>query len=370
VRRGGPRLFLLFTFYLLPILPTSSESSASSVSSESFSILHSPVLEQVEAQLVDLGFDPFVPSIPLARRLARRRKALREGMFVHALPGGREFHLAGSTDVSQRILRDIADESDIAATAFLQGEMALLSHVETQVLSLLRRRGARVRGVLRPSSDGWQPDLHRLVPWLGRPKEVFEEAPPPRAPEDLARFDDRIVALRAHPRFDTRLFDLLSAYIRRCVPEPSATEGEFWALTCLTRAYRDDPERKTLARLSVRRPEVLSVIPAADDADRDAAEIAFTVAEDAFERGDLFALSATCAANVFEGGFRTADFPHARLEVGSYADARRLLRHPRFIKACRLANLRLMRAGQLHPHVAAAHNHRLVQAALSRFPVR
>ena len=34
------------------------------------------------------------------------------------------------------------------------------------------------------------------------------------------------------------------------------------------------------------------------------------------------------------------------------------------------ANLRLMRAGQLHPHVAAAHNHRLVQAALSRFPLR
>ena len=135
-------------------------------------------------------------------------------------------------------------------------------------------------------------------------------------------------------------------------------------------AYRDDPERKTLARLSVRRPEVLSVIPADEGADRDAAEIAFTVAEDGLEPGDLFALSATCAANVFEGGFRTADFPHARLEVGTYADARRLLRHPRFIKACRLANLRLMRAGQLHPHVAAAHNHRLVQAALSRFPVR
>lgn len=332
--------------------------------------MHSPILEQVEAQLVDLGFDPFVPSLTLARRLARRRKALREGMFVHALPGGREFYLAGSTNVAERTLRDIADEADIAATAFLQGEMALLAHIETQVLSLLRRRGARVRGVLRPSSEGWQPDLHRLVPWLGRPKEVFEAPPPPRGEDALARFDGRTAELRAHPRFDTRLFDLLSAYIRRCLPDPAATEGEFWSLTCLTRAYRDDPERKTLARLTVRRPEVLSVIPAAEGADRDAAEIAFTVAEDGLEPGDLFALSATCAANVFEGGFRTADFPHARLEVGSYADARRLLRHPRFIKACRLANLRLMRAGQLHPHVAAAHNHRLVQAALSRFPVR
>ena len=332
--------------------------------------MHSSILEQVEAQLADLGFDPFVPSLTLARRLARRRKALREGMFVHALPGGREFYLAGSTDVAERTLRDIADEADIAATAFLQGEMALLAHVETQVLSLLRRRGARVRGVLRPSAAGWQPDLHRLVPWLGRAKEVFEAPPPPRGEDELARFDERTAELRAHPRFDTRLFDLLSAYIRRCVPDPAATEGEFWSLTCLTRAYRDDPERKTLARLTVRRPEVLSVIPAAEGADCDAAEIAFTVAEDGLEPGDLFALSATCAANVFEGGFRTADFPHARLEVGSYADARRLLRHPRFIKACRLANLRLMRAGQLHPHVAAAHNHRLVQAALSRFPVR
>ena len=332
--------------------------------------MSSPILEQVEAQLADLGFDPFVPSLTLARRLARRRRSLREGMFVHARPGGREFYLAGSTNVAERILRDIADEADIASTAFLQGEMALLAHVETQVLTLLRRRGARVRGVLRPSAAGWQPDLHRLVPWLSRPKVVFEEAPPPREPEDLARFDDRIGELRAHPRFDLRLFDLLSAYIRRCVPDPADTEGEFWALTCLTRAYRDDPERKTLARLSVRRPEVLSVIPAAEDAGRDEAEVAFTVAEDAFEGSDLFVLSRVHAANVFETPFRTADFPHVRVEVGTYADARALLRKPAFVKACRLANLRLMRAGHLHPHVAAAHNHRLVQAALSRFPLR
>ncbi len=332
--------------------------------------MHSPILEQVEAQLADLGFDPFVPSLTLARRLARRRKSLREGMFVHALPGGKEFYLAGSTDVAQRILRDVADEADIASTAFLQGEMALLAHVETQVLSLLRRRGARVRGVLRPSSAGWQPDLHRLVPWLSRPDDVFEGPPPPRSAEDLGRFDDRMAELRAHPRFGDRLLDLLSAYVRRCVPAPADTEGEFWALTCLTRAYRDDPERRTLARLSVRRPEMLTVIPADEGAPPGAAEIAFTVAEDGFERGDLFALSSTCAANLFEAGFRTADFPHVRLEVGTYSDARRLLRHPRFVKACRLANLRLMRAGQLHPHVAAAHNHRLVQAALSRFPLR
>ena len=329
----------------------------------------SAVLEQVEAQLVDLGFDPFVPSLTLARRLMRRGRARREGMFVHALPGGREFYLAGSTDVAARILRDIADEAELGGTAFLQGEMALLAHIETQVLALLRRRGARVRGVLRPSPAGWQPDLHRLVPWLSRPGDVFDRPPPPRSAEELARFDDRMAALRAHPRFDERLLDLLSAYIRRCLPDPAATEGVFWSLTCLTRAYRDDPASLTLARLSVRRPEVLTVIPAGKGSPRGAATVAFTVAEDALEEASPFLFGA-CDATMYEGGFRTADFPHARVEVGTYADARRLLRDPAFVKACRLANLRLMRAGPLHPHVAAAHNHRLVQAALSRMPLR
>ena len=329
----------------------------------------SAVLEQVEAQLVDLGFEPFAPSLRLARRLLRGRRCRREGMFVHALPGGREFYLAGSTDVAARILRDLADETDVEATAFLQGEMALLSHVETQVLALLRRRGARVRGVLRPSPEGWQPDIPRLVRWLRRPSAVHDGAPPPRTPEELGRFDDRMAELRAHPRFDERLLDLLSAYIRRCLPDPAETEGAFWALTCLTRAYRDDPESRTLARLSVRRPEVLSVVPAVSGSPRGEARVAFTVAEDALEDASPF-LAGACGAEVYEGAFRTADFPHVRFEVGSYADARRLLRDADFVRACRLANLRLMRAGPLHDHVAAAHNHRLVQAALSRLPLR
>lgn len=330
----------------------------------------STVLEQVEARLVEMGFSPFDSSIPLARRLLRRRKALREGLFVHALPGGREFHLGASTDVGARILRDIADEADIDATAFLPGDMPLLANAEIGVLRHLRAMRAKVRGTLLEPPGDWRLDLPRLVRWV-RDREALFDAPPPRRPAaELRRFDARMRALRAHPRFDERLLDLLSAYVRRCLPDPAQTEGIFWSMTCLTQAYTHPPEPRTLARISVRRPAVLTVLPAAEDEAEDAAEIHLLIAPEALSSSELRRVNATPGLSADAGVYRTADFPHCLVNIPSYSAARRLLRIPGFVRACRLANLRLMRAGDLHPHVAAAHNHRLVQAALSRLPLR
>lgn len=324
------------------------------------------VTEQVEARLVELGFEPFRPSLPLARRILRRRKGLREGLFVHVLPGGRDFYLGTSLDVGQRILRDLADEADVAATAFLQGDMALLAWAEADVLRHLRRMRANVLGILRPPVGAWQLDLPRLAKWAADPRAIFDAPPPPRDLAELARFDDRMAELRAHPRFDDRLLDLLSAYIRRCLPDPADTEGVFWSMTCLTQAYAGDPDKRTLARLSVRRPAMLTVLPAATGSPKGEAEIHLTFAPEVIEPADFIRIHAVPTIGYVEQPYRTADFLHLQAVVGSYQDARRLLRIPAFIRAVRLANLRLLRAGPLHPHVAAAHNHRLVQAALSR----
>jgi len=330
----------------------------------------SAVLEQVEARLAEMGFSPFAPSIPLARRILRRRKALREGLFVHALPGGRDFHLGISTDVGARILRDIADESDVESTAFLPGDVTLLADAELHVLRHLRQMRAKVRGTLLEPPGDWRLDLPRMLRWLNDREALFDAPPPRRAAAQLRRFDARMRQLREHPRFDDRLLDLLSAYVRRCLPDPARTEGVFWSMTCLTQAYASEPESRTLARISVRRPAVLTVLPAAEDSPADEAEISLLVAPEVLGAADLRRVNATPGLRAPTDVFRTADFPHTQVTVHAYADARRLLRIPGFVRACRLANLRLMRAGDLHPHVAAAHNHRLVQAALSRLPLR
>jgi hypothetical protein len=330
----------------------------------------SAVLEQVEARLVEMGFSPFTPSIPLARRILRRRKALREGLFVHALPGGRDFHLGISTDVGARILRDIADESDVESTAFLPGDMTLLADAELGVLRHLRQMRARVRGTLLEPPGEWRLDLPRMLRWLNDREALFDSPPPRRTAAQLRKFDDRMGELRAHPRFDDRLLDLLSAYVRRCLPDPAQTEGVFWSMTCLTQAYANEPESRTLARISVRRPAVLTVLPVDEDSPTEEAKISILLAPEVLGAADLRRINATPGLRAPTEVFRTADFPHTQVTVHTYADARRLLRIPGFVRACRLANLRLMRAGDLHPHVAAAHNHRLVQAALSRLPLR
>ena len=331
--------------------------------------MSSSILEQVEAQLVDLGFDPFEPTLKLARRLLRGRKSGREGLFVHALPGGREFYLGTSVDVATRVLRDLADEGDIESTAFIQGEISLLAWIETDILRRIRRHRGLIRGTIQPAPGGWQLDLPALSEWVRRTQRVFDRPPPPRPVEELAAFDARMEELRAHPRFDDRLLDLFSAYIRRCLPDPLATEGVFWSLTCRTPVGSAHPEAKTLARLSVRRPEVLGVLPAPEAAPRDAAVITMTVASEVLDPRAFARLHALPSLEIRENVYRTADFPHHHFTVHSYKEARRMLRIPAFIQACRLANLRLMRAGTLHPHVAAAHNHRLVQATLSRMPL-
>lgn len=330
----------------------------------------SAVLEQVEARLVEMGFEPFAPSLTLARRILRRRKSLREGLFVHALPGGRDFHLGISTDVGARILRDIADEAEVETTAFLPGDATLLADGELGVLRHLRQMRARVRGTLLEPAGEWRLNLPRMLRWLDDREALFDSPPPRRAAAQLRKFDARMGELRAHPRFDERLLDLLSAYVRRCLPDPAQTEGVFWSMTCLTQAYANQPEPRTLARISVRRPAVLTVLPADAGDPADEAEISILVAPEAIGDADLRRVNATPGLGVLTDVFRTADFPHAQAVVRSYDAARRLLRIPGFVRACRLANLRLMRAGDLHPHVAAAHNHRLVQAALSRLPLR
>lgn len=327
------------------------------------------VLEQVEARLVEMGFEPFVPSLTLARRVLRRRRSAREGLFVHALPGGRDFHLGLSTDVGARILRDLADEADVEATAFLPGDVLLLAAREPRVLRHLREMRARVLGTLCEPPGPWRLDLRRLLAWVRDPEALFDAPPPRRAAAQLRRFDSRMSALRAHPRFDERLLDLLSAYLRRCLPDPAQTEGVFWSLTCLTQAFAGQPDRLTLARLSVRRPAVLTVLPAPDGSPPDEAEVRMLLAPEALAAGELRRVNAVPDLEAHSDVYRTADFPHVQVVVRSYAAARRLLRNRGFVRACRLANLRLMRAGDLHPHVAAAHNHRLVQAALSRLPL-
>lgn len=330
----------------------------------------SAVLEQVEARLVEMGFEPFIPSLTLARRILRRRKALREGLFVHALPGGREFYLGTSMDVGARILRDIADEAEVERTAFLPGDMSLLADEELGVLRHLRQMRAQVRGTLLEPPGDWRLDLPRMLRWLDDPEALFDSPPPRRAAAQLRKFDSRMGELRAHPRFDDRLLDLLSAYVRRCLPDPAQTEGVFWSMTCLTQAYANQPEPRTLARISVRRPAVLTVLPAPEGSPPDEAEISILLASEVMGDRDLRRINTTPGLGVVVDVFRTADFPHTQVVVPTYSAARRLLRIPGFVRGCRLANLRLMRAGDLHPHVAAAHNHRLVQAALSRLPLR
>jgi hypothetical protein len=343
-------------------------------------------LQEVQELLVPRGFSPFRPSEELMDELKELAEGERRGIYVHVLHGGSHFYVGLSVDVRVRYQQHLETYGEIEHSSFLLvPEPDDLAPVEMEYITLLREKGATLLNVLipfevKPSLEseeerddrrqnekeeifgdylngGWDTDL--------RGYQTF--GPTAYRPEELPKFAKRYASLLAHPGYKEDLVDFVSYFIRTVIPSADVTQSKFWSLNCMTETSRDGSE-DALFRVSVQRPEILSILWNKPGDGIAPYCFTFTMAYGPFDRLDFKALFKITGGDGYESPFKTARFPHLHIEVDTLDKAWQILAVPGFRRALRQCAWLLMQQGKMQSRLGQAHCLPLCSDVFSRQP--
>lgn len=329
-------------------------------------------VRKVEACIRERGFCPFKPSSDFMKELRARKPAERRGIYIHVMPGLDKFYVGKSIDVLERYKQHKETYGQIELTSFLPVPEAELGPVEEEHIAKLRELGVTLLNILLPDEDLGSADIAEILnektleDWVFDPKAVWRGAAKVHEAAKYARFDAKYSKLLSHPRRSDELYDLLNHYVRTCIPRPDRTEGTFWTLNCLTNAFRRHPSR-ALFRISVHRPEVLTVVDNPKDPKMPPFAIMFTIDSEVMTPAEH--RSFRKIPDVTEGYddvYRSAPFPHHRVSALSVESARALMRHKGFVRSAKACVAQLITQGQVPRNFTQSHCLPLVRDILSR----
>jgi hypothetical protein len=277
-------------------------------------------------------------------------------------------------DVRARYQQHLETYGEIEHSSFLLvPEPDDLAPVEMEHIALLRDAGATLLNVLQPAKDmsaeevAEMFDADKQEEWLDDMTAYFDGSHREYNPEEMPRFEKRYSDLLAHKNYSEELIDLLSYFIRTCMPTPDKSEGYLWTLNCLTNAFQKHSAR-ALFRISVHRPEVLTVVVNDKDPEMPRFFIMFTVAQNCVAPEDIQTLTDIPDVKITEVDYKTAKFPHVRINADSIDAAWRLFANPGFLRAMKKSVFELMRSGQTPKNFSQSHCLPLCQQVMSRKP--
>jgi len=330
-------------------------------------------LQKIQQVLEKRGFGSFRPSAELMDELEQLGKGGRRGIYVHVLHGGQHFYVGLSVDVRSRYLQHLETYGEIEHSAFLPVPTADLAPIEMEHIALLRDMGATLLNVLQPSEDMTSEevaemfDAEKQQAWLDDMTAYYSSGPRDYDPNELPRFAKRYADLLAHKNYSEELIDILSYFIRSFIPTPDKSEGYLWTLNCLTNAFQKH-SATALFRISVHRPEVLTVVVNDKDPDMQPFFFMFTVAKGDLAETDLDALDDIPDISLDEIDFKTAKFEHFRINAYTLDAVWRLFANPAFVRAMKRCVYELMRSGQTPKNFSQSHCLPLCAQVMSRKP--
>jgi hypothetical protein len=329
-------------------------------------------IKKVESVLKQRGFTKLLPSVEIMTELQMLDEPGRRGIYVHAMPGLDKFYVGKSIDVVARYKQHLETYGKIERSAFLHVPEGELGPIEEEHIALFRELGVTLLNVLLPDEDLGSADIAEIFAptslqnWVADPKALWKGGPKDYRDEELARFDARYAKLRKHPEHSEELMDLLNLFIRKCIPSPDKTEKTFWTINCLTEAFLKHSS-KAVYRISVHRPEVLTVVDNPKDPEMERFMILFTVANEVMQDSEVKSLSKIKDTFFYSGnGYRTAKFPHLRFAAKTPSAAFKLLQHEGFVRSAKVCVANLMQQGQVPRNFSQSHCLPLCRDVLSR----
>ena len=330
------------------------------------------VINKVKSVLQERGFSDLRPSAEIMAEIRKRDEQGRRGIYVHVMPGLDKFYVGKSIDVVSRYKQHLETYGTIELSAFLHVPEAELGPIEEEHIALFREMGVTLLNVLLPDEDLGSADIAKIFDpsslqgWVDDPKAYWKGGPKDYRPEELARFDARYAKLLKYPAHSEELMDLLNLFIRRCIPSPDRTEKTFWTINCLTEAFLKHSS-KAVYRISVHRPEVLTVVDNPKDPEMERFMILFTVANAVMTEREL--RSYLKIKDCFEysaNSYKTAKFPHLRIAACTPAAARKLMEHEGIVRSAKVCVAKLMQKGQVPRNFSQSHCLPLCRDVLSR----
>lgn len=149
----------------------------------------------------------------------------------------------------------------IIAVQFSPASAAQLSDAEADVVARLVSQGAHLRNIdlvtlpLRSEALDILIEPETQAAWLNDSNVELDVGDRGQIAAQRAKTAPKHAALREHPSF-TAIIEVVSQYIRTCIPLPQITERRFWVLTSLPATGRRKGTRR-LATLSINNVEVL-----------------------------------------------------------------------------------------------------------------
>lgn len=309
---------------------------------------------QARAALAREGFDRLwdVGAVPSLAEVVAAEK--RCGVYVLAFSDG-EWYVGKAVDVTRRFLEHRRDHGDIARVFFKCVEPADLSREELRLIGVLETTwGWKLRNLTGASLPKGPSDLQEVVPegvldrWIHDPRYDIDLGDLKSLDDQVRKLADRKRALDDHPRA-TDVRRIASRYLARAVPAARATELDFWSLSCLPGG-----SYTALVRVNLYWQEVFTIIEEADLRLTASFHVARTALDGSLFRRVLFRLRHP-ALKLTPHAYEPGGADQVQVVVEGVRAIERLVDDPRFLRAARLMNARLMRKGNVNSGNAVSH---------------
>ena len=276
----------------------------------------------------------------------------RCGIYLLAFTTG-EWYVGQAVDVARRFLDHRGKHPDIARVFFKPVEPESLDHEELRLIGLIETTwGWRVRNLRGASLPKGTAELHDLVSeedlrkWVLDPSYDVDPGTPRTFDDQARKLAAHQSALDEHPRAE-EVRRLTAQFLAKAVPAPRATELEFWSLSCMPN------DGYPLVRVNLHWQEVFALFDGPTGVSA-AFQVARTpLVESMFAR--LAFRLRHLAVRVTPHAYEPGGADQVRVLVDGTDAIERLIEDPRFLRAVRTLNSRLMAKGRVNPGNAASH---------------
>lgn len=188
-----------------------------------------------------LGFAPTVPVSTLrsVAHLFGSSKG-RCGVYLLEFPGAR-FYIGQAVDAARRFGQHRKNYDDISGFSFIPTQPGSLDQVERGLIHKAELLGLVILNTVHAANVIGETDLDMVLSplqqteWLSSPVRFNTgdaAAPIALAGAQVERFSGKFFKFKEHPLY-VPASELVTTYVRHCIPAPKRTEYSFWAVSCL-----------------------------------------------------------------------------------------------------------------------------------------
>lgn len=194
-------------------------------------------MSDVERALSDLHFHSTVPITSQDNLRTLIDREARCGIYVLHFATG-EFYVGQAIDVARRFLDHRKNHPDICRVSFKSVDREDLDDAEVEAITRFERAGFLLRNISLTSVVQGERELDALIPRERQERWLHDLEDPSFGGYrhdlgDLRRKYERRFARFAELPNAEEISQVLRAYIWMTIPDPIATELDFWSVSCL-----------------------------------------------------------------------------------------------------------------------------------------